>query len=67
VVPATYDTKKRMDNGETVSLAKMFPLLMGQACGPIHSVESALDIVENMVKDAANIMQGNAALIISRL
>lgn len=67
MVPATYDTKKRMDNGETVSLAKMFPLLMGQACGPIHSVESALDIVENMVKDAANIMQRNAALIVSRL
>jgi len=40
-----------------------YPYPMGQVAGIIHEILPAKTIVENMIRDAANIMQKSATLV----
>ena len=53
-------------NNVEFGIGSAMPLLMGQAAGAIGSVEPAAKILHDMVRDAMDIIRGNAALI-SRL
>ena len=65
-VPLEHEMKTLTEKGEKFSLAKAFPMLMGQAAGPVAEIKPAGEIVQEMVATAAAIMTQNAA-IVSRL
>ena len=62
-VPLEHEMKAKADKGESFSLAKAFPMLMGQAAGPIQEITPAGDIVRGMVREAADVMAKGAALL----
>jgi NAD(P)H-dependent flavin oxidoreductase YrpB (nitropropane dioxygenase family) len=63
IVPLAHDMKVAEEKGEVFSLAKNFPMLMGQASGAIHSVETAQTIVDDMMSVACEVLQSNAQLV----
>lgn len=67
LVPAQHTLKQKAEAGETISLSKVFPLLMGQAAGPISSIQPAKIIVQEMVATAIATLRSNHALVVSRL
>eukprot|EP00658_Telonema_sp_P-2_P032652 TRINITY_DN24125_c0_g1_i2.p1 TRINITY_DN24125_c0_g1~~TRINITY_DN24125_c0_g1_i2.p1 ORF type:complete len:372 (+),score=109.87 TRINITY_DN24125_c0_g1_i2:147-1262(+) len=66
-VPVKHDVERKADAGEEVSFVEIFPLLMGQACGPISSVQPAKTIVEEMVATAVATLQLNQSFVRSKL
>jgi len=67
IIPFNHDLKRMQEAGEEISLSELFPQLMGQACGPIKSVETAQKIVDDMVGSAARIIRGNNSLLVAKL
>lgn len=63
IVPMQYDFKQAEEKGEPLSLAKAFPLLMGQCVGHIHEVKPAAAIVEELMTDAIATIRENQKLI----
>jgi NAD(P)H-dependent flavin oxidoreductase YrpB (nitropropane dioxygenase family) len=63
IVPMQYDIKKAEEEGKTISLATMFPLLMGQAAGHVRSVKPAAAIVEEIVMEAIVALRSNSSKI----
>jgi NAD(P)H-dependent flavin oxidoreductase YrpB (nitropropane dioxygenase family) len=66
IVPIEKDFKDAAERGENLSIAKVFPLLMGQCAGHIHQVKPAAEIVQEMMRDAIATIRANQRLI-SRL
>lgn len=62
-VPMEHEMKEKQAKGEQFSLATAFPMLMGQAAGPVTEITPAGTIVQEMVASAAAVMGQNAALI----
>jgi len=68
ILPFKYDMKQAKKSGKDLPLAKIFPLLMGQAAGAITEVKPAKDIVEGMVKEAIEVIQTNYnQIVVSKL
>lgn len=63
IVPMQYDFKQAEEKGESISIAKVFPLLMGQCAGHIHEVKPAAAIIEEMMNDAIATIRKNNTLI----
>lgn len=63
IVPMQYDFKQAEEKGETLSLAKVFPLLMGQSAGHVKEVKPAAAIIEEMMTDCINTIRSNERLI----
>lgn len=59
VVPFEHQAQ----NDDDFNIAKAMPLLMGQACGAIKSVETADDIVQQMMTQAIDILKRDSAKI----
>ena len=67
LVPLEHEMKVLAEKDEQISIARAWPLLMGQAAGGISSVQPAKQIVTEMVASAVSILQKNASLINSKL
>lgn len=65
VVPFNADIKKWEAEGTEYNIAKLYPLLMGQASSAIKTVQTAREIVEEMVAGAAVTMRQTSALVVS--
>jgi NAD(P)H-dependent flavin oxidoreductase YrpB (nitropropane dioxygenase family) len=63
ILPAQHDIGQKTEAGEEVDMEQVIPLLMGQACGAVTEVLPAKIIVDNMVKDAIQIMSANKGMI----
>jgi len=59
IVPFEHEAR----TSEDFNIAKAMPLLMGQACGAIKTVESADDIVQMIMTQAIDILRNDAAKI----
>eukprot|EP00041_Stephanoeca_diplocostata_P012426 m.208052 g.208052 ORF g.208052 m.208052 type:complete len:242 (-) comp18955_c0_seq2:148-873(-) len=67
IVPVSHDTDVAEKEGRQIDFAAVYPLLMGQAASAIKSVQSAREIVESMVNEAASITRKNASMLVSKL
>ncbi len=66
IVPMEKDLRDaQKDPNTTLSLASVFPLLMGQCAGSIKSVLSAEEIIHEMMTGAIAVMKQNNKLIVS--
>lgn len=68
VIPVEWDMARRLEKGDEISLKErmeIMPLLMGQTAGAIDKVESAEDIINNMVNDCVQSLRGNAGRIVA--
>ena len=63
IVPMQYDFKQAEEKNEPISIAKVFPLLMGQCAGHITEVKPAAAIIEEMMTDCLNTIKQNQRLI----
>ncbi|KAH9257596.1 hypothetical protein BASA81_004045 [Batrachochytrium salamandrivorans] len=63
IVPMQHDFAEAEKKGEPMSLAKAFPLLMGQCAGHIHEIKPAAAIIEEMMTDAIATIRKNERLI----
>ena len=66
-LPIAWDRKRTLAAGERWSVAKTHPLLVGQACGGVKSIAPAKEIVDQLVTEAAAIIQNRNNLIVSKL
>eukprot|EP00754_Rhynchopus_humris_P013543 Rhum_TRINITY_DN14333_c0_g2::Rhum_TRINITY_DN14333_c0_g2_i1::g.81297::m.81297 len=66
IVPAQWEIEKAKKEGTPLSMAKIWPHLMGQGCGLIKSVVSAKEVVDTMTAEAADILSSNAGLVVGR-
>lgn len=67
VVPIEHDTKTAEKEGRQIDFSVIYPLLMGQAASAIKSVQSAQEIVESMVNEAATIARKNESMLVSKM
>ena len=63
ILPAYHDIQKREKNGEEVDRSEVQYWLMGQAAGAVNSIETAADIINEMVDGAIDIMRNNVSII----
>jgi len=66
IIPAYHDIEERTKNNEELDpslLATYRPLLMGQCAGAITEILPALDIVNEIVTDAAKALRQSTNLI----
>lgn len=63
VVPFYWDMEQAEKNNEEISIAERFPLLFGQGCGTIHSIEPAEKIVKDMMAEAIATLRAKTAMI----
>ena len=65
VVPLSHEMKQLEEQGKEISIAKIWPLLMGQAAGPISSVQSAQQIIDEMVATAISTLQHGPSYVVN--
>jgi len=68
IIPVEHDMMERMNSGKEITLKErmeVMPLLMGQTAGAIESIESADDIIQNMMKTCIQCLRENAGKIVS--
>lgn len=63
IVPMQYDFQQAEEKGEPISIAKVFPLLMGQCAGHIKEVKPAAAIIEEMMSDCISTIKANQRLV----
>lgn len=65
IVPMEKDLRDaQKDPNSTLSIASVFPLLMGQCAGSIKSVLSAEEIIQEMMTGAISVLKQNVKLIV---
>ena len=62
-IPFQVDFREKREADKPLSLAKVLPMLFGQACGGINKVQSAGEIVNDMMRDAVAILKSHATLV----
>merc|ERR1712232_1413870 len=63
ILPIRGDYKKHMQAGKPFSKGETVALLMGQAAGAVHEIESAQEIIEEMVMSAIRMIRANSARV----
>eukprot|EP01060_Flectonema_neradi_P017528 TRINITY_DN243_c1_g1_i1.p1 TRINITY_DN243_c1_g1~~TRINITY_DN243_c1_g1_i1.p1 ORF type:complete len:384 (+),score=102.38 TRINITY_DN243_c1_g1_i1:41-1153(+) len=65
VLPVKHDGITARKQGKPFSLAKVYPMLVGQACGGVTEIKPALEIVNEFVTEAATILNQKTKLLVS--
>lgn len=65
--PFAVDIELSEQNGESLSFAKIYPMLAGQATGSIRRITSAKEVVEEIVNGAIEVVQSTGRLVNSKL
>jgi hypothetical protein len=66
-IPFNFDLKRWEKEGKQVDFAALYPLLMGQGAGAVKGINTAQEIVDDMVNGAVESINNVGSLFVAHL
>ena len=67
ILPIQHDGLTHLKAKKPFSLAKVYPMLVGQACGGVTEIKPALEIVNELVTESATILRQKTKLLVAKM